>query len=417
MKDKAPLHPVTLRFREKPLEEEFQEDLSSGMRRHFAAVMIVWLLAWLGFAAGDVWIYPEHYEIMWRYRFVLLPVFVLLALFGFAPDRLFKRYWRIPIVALVLTACLGIAAMQVALPWISENAFFGVALIDLALYTTVQAGFVLASGTAFLTVLLYEIALAASGDPMMAVVNNTAWLVAANLLGAFGCYTIELYQRQAFYESKLVTLERARSERLLLNILPAPIASRLKKGEETIADGFEEITVLFSDIVGFTSLSQKVKPAEIVHILNRIFSRFDEIAEKHGLEKIKTIGDAYMVVGGVPEPRPDHAEAVAGMALEMVEAIDAFGDGLQMRIGIHTGPVVAGVIGKKKYSYDLWGDTVNTASRMESHGIPGRVQISEATRRKLGDRFAVEPRGEIEVKGKGRLTTYLLAGKNNPTSS
>ncbi|MDB6027842.1 MAG: adenylate/guanylate cyclase [Verrucomicrobiales bacterium] len=210
--------------------------------------------------------------------------------------------------------------------------------------------------------------------------------------------------------------EQEKSEKLLLNILPGPIAERLKKGESTIADNFPEATVLFADIVGFTQMAAQVSPAELVQTLNEIFSGFDRLVERFGLEKIKTIGDAYMVVGGLPNPRADHAFAVAEMAVEMqselVRLNSKNGLHLRMRVGIHSGPVVAGVIGKKKFSYDLWGDTVNIASRMQSLAYIGSIQTSETTYELLKDKFTFTKRGGIEVKGKGRMTTYLLAAKD-----
>jgi adenylate cyclase len=207
-------------------------------------------------------------------------------------------------------------------------------------------------------------------------------------------------------------LEREKSERLLLNILPEPIAERLKQGESVIADSFTDVTVMFADIVDFTPLSANMSPAELVALLNEIFSTFDQLAEQHDLEKIKTVGDAYMVVGGLPTPRPDHAEAVADMALDMQRVrFTAHGEPIGIRIGIHTGPVVAGVIGTKKFSYDLWGDTVNTASRMASHGLGGRVQVSPATYERLRKKYSFEERGAIQVKGKGEMATYCLSGK------
>ena len=206
--------------------------------------------------------------------------------------------------------------------------------------------------------------------------------------------------------------EHARSEALLQNILPAPIAKRLKENPGLVADLFAETSIMFADIVGFTPFSQRIRPEDLVGFLNRVVSRFDDLAARHGLEKIKTIGDAYMVVSGLPVPRADHARAAAEMALDMQRAVEeiVFDDGtaLCMRIGIHSGPVVAGVIGKSKFIYDLWGDTVNTASRMESHGLPGRIQVSSAFRDLLGDAFVFEKRGEVEIKGKGLMTTYFL---------
>ncbi|GAB4178813.1 MAG: hypothetical protein Fur006_11500 [Coleofasciculaceae cyanobacterium] len=215
--------------------------------------------------------------------------------------------------------------------------------------------------------------------------------------------------------SKNLVSEREKVERLLLNILPASIAKRLEQDQETIADSFEEATVLFADIVNFTNLSSEISPTELVNLLNEIFSRFDRLVERYGLEKIKTIGDSYMIVGGLPLPRADHVEAVADFALAMQREIQEFnsekGQSFNMRIGINTGPVVAGVIGLKKFIYDLWGDTVNTASRMESHGIPGSIQVSSSTYERLKDKYVFQERGVIHVKGKGEMTTYLLSSR------
>ena len=215
--------------------------------------------------------------------------------------------------------------------------------------------------------------------------------------------------------TKELFAEKQTSERLLLNVLPGPIADRLKTGESLIVDKFESVSVLFADIVGFTALSSRTSPEALVTMLNEVFSAFDRLAAKHGLEKIKTIGDAYMVVAGLPEPIADHATALAHMALDMNAAIAAYaersGSPLSIRVGIHSGSVVAGVIGEKKFIYDLWGDTVNTASRMESTGVPGRIHVSEVTYVMLRDEFDLEQREPIEVKGKGLMTTYLLIGQ------
>lgn len=220
-------------------------------------------------------------------------------------------------------------------------------------------------------------------------------------------------QEQAYLAE--IQRERAKSEQLLLNILPAPIAERLKQGEGLIVDDFSDVTVLFADIVGFTTMSAQTSPQALVDLLNNIFSAFDRLAEQHGLEKIKTIGDAYMAVGGLPEARPDSAKIVADMALDMRQVIQDLSrkaaNPLSVRIGIHSGPVVAGVIGHKKFSYDLWGDTVNTASRMESHGVPGQIQVSQATYERLEHSYRLDARGTIQVKGKGEQPTYFLLGK------
>ncbi|WP_353258524.1 adenylate/guanylate cyclase domain-containing protein [Prochlorothrix hollandica] len=208
--------------------------------------------------------------------------------------------------------------------------------------------------------------------------------------------------------------QRERSETLILNIFPQKIAERLKSGHQTIASYFDEVTVLFADLVGFTTLAVQIPPTDLVQFLNQIFSRFDALVEQYQLEKIKTIGDAYMVVGGLPQHRDDHAQAIAQMALAMQTTIQELktplGQPLSLRIGINSGPVVAGVIGTKKFSYDLWGDTVNVASRLESQGEPGRIQISEQTHGLLHHQFHCEERGVICLKGRGELKTYWLLG-------
>jgi adenylate cyclase len=204
------------------------------------------------------------------------------------------------------------------------------------------------------------------------------------------------------------------NERLLLNILPEPIANRLRSGEPVIADRFDDVTLLFADIVGFTVLSASMSPSELLGVLNEVFTAFDELVEQAGLEKIKTIGDAYMVVGGMSTASVDHTVRVAAMALELTEAVSrnatAVRLGIRFRIGIHCGPVIAGVIGTKKFIYDIWGDTVNMASRMESLSVPGRIQVTQAVKERLEGRYVLEPRGLVDVKGKGPTPTWFIVG-------
>lgn len=225
----------------------------------------------------------------------------------------------------------------------------------------------------------------------------------------------EVEERQQAEEA--LKIEQEKSEQLLLNVLPRAIVDRLKQEQRVLAERFDDVTILFADIVDFTPLSAQLTPLELVKLLNQIFSNFDRLAEQHGLEKIKTIGDAYMVAGGVPISCNDHAEAVMEMAIAMRQEAKQFlradGRPLQLRIGINTGTVVAGVIGISKFSYDLWGDAVNIASRMESQGLAGKIQVTEATYQRLQDKYQFEKWGTIHVKGKGKMTTYLLVDRKS----
>jgi len=239
----------------------------------------------------------------------------------------------------------------------------------------------------------------------------------ATLISAFCSVLLILFYYEFLVHKfeKELEVEHQKSDKLLHNILPAPIAKRLKECNKNLTDGFTETSILFADIVGFTHMSQKSSPDEIVGFLNDVFSSFDDLTEKYNLEKIKTIGDAYMVVSGIPVYTKEHAELIAQMALDMSAVActisDLQGTPLKIRIGINSGPVTAGVIGKKKFIYDLWGDSVNLASRMESHGIAGEIQVTQSTYELLKDKYQFCARGEIDVKSKGKLTTYLLKGK------
>lgn len=256
-------------------------------------------------------------------------------------------------------------------------------------------------------------------------------------------YELEIQHRLAFYEARVVAygedevvfivrnvterkrmeaalaLEREKSEKLLLNVLPKAIAEQLKQSQGAIAKQFDEVTILFADIVGFTQLSSDLSATKVVNLLNQLFSRFDVLADRYELEKIKTIGDAYMIVGGLPLKQTHHAEAIARIALDMMRETEQFASALdmplQIRIGINTGPVVAGVIGMKKFIYDLWGDAVNVASRMESSGIANSIQVTEATYQKIRHEFHCVPRGSIDIKGKGKMPTYFLVAAKEPS--
>ena len=317
---------------------------------------------------------------------------------------LFRRRW--PLQVLLASAAALFLYNQPAYPGL-----FSAVPLSVALATAWAAGYrawalaVVAwfGGTPLIFLAVSDLPHDFATRLVYGAVSDLALLTAVLLLG------------EAVRGRRALAVEQDRSERLLLNVLPAPIAARLKQGEAVIADRFQEVTVLFVDLVGFTRSSDRSTPERVVQVLDDLFTAFDRLAERHGLEKIKTIGDAYMAVGGLPEPRPDHAEAVAEMALAMREETarhrDPSGQPLALRIGIDIGPVVAGVIGTTKFSYDLWCDTVNTASRMESSGVPGCIQVTERTYRRLRDGYRFERRGPIQIKGKGELVTWFLVGR------
>jgi class 3 adenylate cyclase len=253
----------------------------------------------------------------------------------------------------------------------------------------------------------------AEASPLEVTAGSRTYALVAVDIAGFGF--VNVYGTDVTAAREIERLGRE-NERLLLNILPEPIAQRLRDGERLIADRFDDVTLMFADIVEFTRLSSELSAAELVTILNDVFTVFDRLVDRHGLEKVKTIGDAYMVVGGLPDRSDDHPARVAAMALELTDAVGEIESarrlGIAFRIGIHSGPVVAGVIGTRKFIYDVWGDTVNVASRMESLGVPGRVQVTGAVVDRLGEAFVVEPRGLVDVKGKGPMPTWFLLGRS-----
>jgi class 3 adenylate cyclase len=345
---------------------------------------------------------------------------------GMAPDALayalaptigalslLRRRW--PLVVLLASAAALFLYNQFDYPGLFSAVALSVALVTA--WAAGRRGWALAVVAWFgITPLVFVAVSDLPGDfaaqIVYGAVSDLALLAALLLLGE------AIRGRRALDAAhRLLLAEQERSEGLLLNVLPAPIADRLKQGEEVIADRFPEVTVLFADLVDFTASSDRSSPERVVQVLADLFTAFDRLAARHGLEKIKTVGDAYMVAGGLPVPRPDHAEAVAEMALAVREEAgrhrDPAGRPLQVRIGIDSGPVVAGVIGTAKFSYDLWGDTVNTASRMESIGVPGCIQVTDRAYRRLRDRYRFERRGPVQVKGKGELVTWFLVGRSD----
>ena len=356
-----------------------------------------------------------------------LDVLVVIAMDGLAVLWL-PILWSGPTLQVVETAGVvsvalnGLAVLALALGASSVVSYVAPGLMLVTTYAFVVFQLPPASGMA--AALVYVVGYLVTPLPRApaATVLNVVLISAVVGLGALASYILERATRERFAQQRIIeaqaaeiAAEQAKSDRLLRNVLPARIAAQLRETPEALAEQFESASVLFADIVGFTPLSERLGPQPTAELLNDLVSRFDELAEHFGLEKIKTIGDAYLVVGGVPERTRDHAVRVAHMGLAMVEATAACGASrglpLAVRIGVHSGPVVAGVIGRSKFAYDVWGDTVNVASRLETSGVPGEMQASEATVGQLDDTFEVLPRGAIELKGKGPMPAFLVRAR------
>jgi class 3 adenylate cyclase len=413
-------------FADDTLERAFQkENYETSVRRYVRFSVTLAIGVFLAYGIHDALVIPEAVIAAWSIRYGLAgPIGALLIAFVFR-NRRWERHQPAMLVfgMTVNTVVLWIACVAPPSGFFIYTSFailfvtLGPFLARMNVKTQVVY--------TLLTLALYntlDITIAHASPMIRLSLNLTLFTLGA--IGTLAARQLEIHARLGWLQRRVIRdqmaaldVERQLSESLLLNVLPRRIAERLK-GEPglVIADRFDSATVLFSDIVGFTELSSRLAPDEIVRRLDTVFTRFDAIAEELGLEKIKTIGDAYMVAGGIPLKRNDHAEAVCDMALRMRDSLGALAleEPVQVRIGVHTGPVIAGVIGKKKFIYDVWGDTVNTASRMESHGVPGAIQVSEATYEATKDLFEYECRGVISVKGKGDMKTYLLRDRRTP---
>ncbi len=428
--DVPPVGTLWGEFVDPALEREFaKEDFALSVQKFVRFSVTVSLAAFLAYGVHDALVVPEVRQSAWAIRFLGFgPVAALLVLFVFKNKR---HAWHQPLM-LVFGVAVNVVVIWIGA--ISPPAGFFLYTGYAVVFVTVGPFLARMSMKTqvlytVVTLVIYNVfdALVAHAAPMVHLSLNTALLTLGSV-GALAARQLDLQGRRAFLQRRIIReqmaaldAERSRSETLLLNVLPRRIADRLKKEPGVvIADRFSSATVLFSDIVGFTQLSTQMTPEDLVKRLDEIFTRFDVLAEQLGLEKIKTIGDAYMVCGGIPTARGDHAEAVCEMAIRMRACVDELADelggDLHVRIGVHTGPVVAGVIGKKKFIYDVWGDTVNTASRMESHGVPDAIQVSDATFELTKTLFDYESRGAIAVKGKGEMQTYLLLRRRPPES-
>jgi len=421
------------RFANAETERDFMLEFNSEALTVGRIGILVIIIAWSGFAWLDMLLAPPaKYGALFFRLLLITPIFIAILAATYTKRAVFIYQMIVVISVFIIEGSIVYVVTFYDLETISRSLgfafpmqdadgkfiFVGVWLLVIFMATGIMRLDVIPAVLSGLVYIVFNLLSAWIYQPSALF----AFIIAPFLITAvpvvwFGSLYVQRYARENYRSSKLLIDSMQRSESLLLNILPVPIADRLKKNAGTIADGFDSVSVLFADIVQFTQLSQRFKPDELVQMLNNIFSQFDHIAKKHAVEKIKTIGDAYMLAAGVPETRPDHCAAVADCALDMVAAAanmsDPKGEPIQIRVGIHTGPAIAGVIGAHKFAYDLWGDTVNTASRMESHGASGKIQTSKEIYQMLKDDFLFEFRDSLHIKGKGAMQTWWLIGRRN----
>jgi class 3 adenylate cyclase len=403
----------TLRFSDPVIERQFREfDNRAAVGRAKFCLMLFFGIS-VPFLYVDELIHPERVDLL-----IGLRVVGTVALLGIAA---LCAWWRSTYRFIQPIACSGviiyswITTLAVLIPGVPRDyARVGSVLLLLGLIGIVRVRFRPAVMTAVLTVPGVASVLILKRDSWAGAFFEVLSAVAYVVLILTIAFVLERSKRQQYLANRELAVERQRSDDLLNNILPEPIAQRLRDNPSAIAETFDETTVLFSDIVGFTPFSESLEPSEILELLDTLFGKFDDLCADRGIEKIKTIGDAYMAVAGLPQPDPDHAASIVELALDMQRAATAIAPlwptELMLRIGISSGPVVAGVIGHRKFAYDLWGDTVNTASRMESQGRPNRIHVSSSTYDLLRDRYAFGEPQQMEIKGKGLMTTYYLLG-------
>jgi adenylate cyclase len=410
---------LTLRFSAEQ-EAQFQEDYLQRTLPVTRLALITGAVMYAALAALDPFAMAQSYTAIWLIR--LAVVGSILAMVGFTFTELGRKHSQWLVTLATLSAGGGVGAMmamsQAAEPG-HQHYYSGLILIFLftAAFTRLRFGFAtlcLALATAvYMGVEATQVQVATEAEAVTRTVQ-WAFLALSAVTASAIAYFLETFSRQSFLDRKSLEAERNRSESLLLNVLPGEIAEELKTSPGTIVRHIPECTLLFADIVGFTPMVSNMSPRDLVHLLNGLFTEIDEIVERHGVEKIKTIGDCYMIAAGVPAFRADHAEVIAQIALEIQQVVrraEPFASRqLALRMGIHSGPVVAGIIGRKKFVYDLWGDTVNTASRLESHGKAGKIQISAETYQRLRSKYRCVSAGAVELKGRGPVDAFYLVG-------
>jgi class 3 adenylate cyclase len=417
------LHPVTLRFVDQRLGDSFQRDYFADNLPYIRLAHVLGIFMWAVFGLLARYILPNEAsgtaDLVLRFA-VAIPI-VLVSL-GLTYTRWYPRYWQ-PVLAFVLLAngMLWSTHRAFVEEASAEWAFAGMVLVLAFNYVLSRVQFIYTAVIGIVLIAYHNVVSVVVQETAQEVIFVDFFLVGFAATGMAGAYILERFMRLLYLRERELDIERRRSEDLLENTLPRAIVQRLKdRGAEpeeaSIADALSEVSVLFADIEGFTPRGATIPPGELVAVLDGIFTRFDNLVDRFGMEKIKTVGDAYMAVAGAPEPHPEHAQAAAEMALGIQETMAELrwpsGEPMRVRVGIASGPVVAGVIGHRKFAYDLWGDTVNLASRLESHGTPGRVLVSVATAALLDGDYLLSETQVIDLKGRGPTPARFLLGRS-----
>jgi class 3 adenylate cyclase len=410
------LHRVSLRFSDKAAERRFQDQYFRDNLPYIRAAHVVLIAAWAFFGLHFA---PQ----IVLYTGLAIPIVV--ASLALTYTHWYARVWQLVIVALVV-ANSAVSEMHRLVTGHSPHwdGLVGLMLILALTFALLRLRYMCAASAAALVIGFYTATRVLSPhDGEVPTVAAVVYLVAFAVIGTAGAYALERFARVLFLRERQLDRERQRGDRLLRNILPEAIIDRLKTrdgrtGTGHIAQRYPDVTVLFADLVGFTEQAASTDPGEVVTALDDVFSRFDQLADRFGLEKIKTIGDAYMAAAGVPDSRPDHVAAAADMALEGRACVSGLrwpsGAPVGLRIGIACGPVMAGVIGRRKFAYDVWGDTVNTANRLESSAAPGSIQVSEAVYERLSARYLFSEPYVLQLKGKGPTSARILRERLQP---
>jgi adenylate cyclase len=413
------------------IEEQFREDYHINTVSTTRLALVLGLILYSLFGILDVYAIPISKDIVWIIRYGIVAPVILFALVA-SYSAISQKYMQVLMSVAVAVSGLGIVAM-ISITREAEfgNRFYftglilismwGYSLSRLRFWYAVLANLVIMIGYEFGSIVFKQLLESETGIVIFTMHNF--FFLGANVIGMFGSYFLERYTRRDFLQKYTIQAQRDQADELLYNVLPERIAKRLKQSSETIAEEFNSVSVLFADIVNFTPISARFGPREVVDMLNEVFSHFDGLVDKYGVEKIQVAGDAYMAAAGVPTFRPDHATVLAQLALDMLDYVkqEEFLGGkhpIEIRIGLNSGSLIGGVIGRKKYYYALWGDMVNIASRMQSHGEVGKIQITRDTYELVKDDFECEYIGKIDIKGKGKMEAWhLLARKEERSRS